>query len=120
MSSPDAPADGLLTVDAILDKNKKRMSTFDAFLPRKLALEREKNLTLCTGVTVSRIAFTSDKAKPRAEKVLFQSKDSTSKKGFSVKVEKEVIVCSGALGSPQVLMLRYVHAHYLFSTKEDR
>jgi choline dehydrogenase-like flavoprotein len=86
-NAPDAPCDGFVTLDSTVDENMQRMSTFDAFLPRQVALEREKNLTICTGVIASRIEL---------EKV------------FWAKVKKEAIVCSGAVGSPQVLMLRFV------------
>ena len=107
MSSPEARSDGLATLDTIVNQENKRMSTFDAFLPRKIALEREKNLTICTGVTVSRIAFSCDETKRRAEQVHFRpTKQSQSDRLFLAKVKKEVIICSGALGSPQILMLR--------------
>jgi choline dehydrogenase len=117
MSSPEAPSDGLGTLEAIVDSNHKRVSAFDAFLPAEIARTREKNLSICTGVTVSRIAFSSGEMKRRAEKVHFQlTNKSKSVKMFSAKVNKEVIICSGALGSPQVLMLRY-YSHILFFPK---
>jgi choline dehydrogenase len=76
--------------------------TFDAFLPRKLALDREKNLTICTSVIASRIEFSDKEAELHAEKVLFQYSSGNSEKVFCAKMKREVIVCSGAVGSPQV------------------
>ena len=83
------------------------MSTLEAFLPRATALKREKNLTICTRATVSQIKFSGDEAERRAERVFFQHANSKSEKIYSAKVKREVIVCSGAIGSPQVLMLRF-------------
>jgi choline dehydrogenase len=107
-NAPDAPCDGFFTLDSTVDENMQRMSTFDAFLPRKVVLEREKNLTICTGVIASRIEFSNKEPEPRAEKVLFQYSSGNLEKVFWAKVKREVIVCSGTVGSPQVLMLRFV------------
>jgi choline dehydrogenase len=114
MNSAEAPCDGLGTVDTIIDQNKKRTSTFDAFLSREIALKREKRLKICTGVIVSKLAFLDENTSPldpngksrRVEQVQFQYAKSKVNKVFSTKVNKEVIICSGAVGSPQVLMLR--------------
>ncbi|KAL9095067.1 MAG: hypothetical protein Q9165_002669 [Trypethelium subeluteriae] len=103
-NSTDALCDGFATLDLTIDQNMQRMSTLEAYLPRKTALKREKHLGICTASIVSRIEF-SGKTNPRAERVHFQSTISKSQKTFSVNVEKEVVVCSGATGSPQVLML---------------
>jgi choline dehydrogenase-like flavoprotein len=108
VNAPDAPCDGFVTLDSTVDENMQRMSTFDAFLPRQVALEREKNLTICTGVIASRIVFSDKEGEPRSERILFQYARGNVEKVFSAKVKREVIVCSGAVGSPQVLMLRFV------------
>jgi choline dehydrogenase len=105
-SAPDAPADGLATLDVTVNANNERVSTFDAFLPREIALGR-KNLTICTKVIVSQILFCSKEKDSIAELVLFRSTDPKSDKVYAAKPNKEVIVCSGSIGSPQVLMLRY-------------
>ncbi|KAL9077854.1 MAG: hypothetical protein Q9157_003231 [Trypethelium eluteriae] len=104
-NSTDALCDGFATLDLTIDQNMQRVSTLEAFLPRETALKREKNLSICTASIVSRIEFSREKANSRAKRVHFQSSISKSRKTFSVNVKKEVIVCSGATGSPQVLML---------------
>ncbi|KAF7900954.1 hypothetical protein EAF00_003175 [Botryotinia globosa] len=78
--------DGVTTVYSTVTEQRQRVSAFDAFLPREKALEREKHLKICTNTILSRIAFSKED-------------------GVSHPVKREVIVCSGALGSPQVLML---------------
>ncbi|MCJ1247894.1 hypothetical protein MMC30_005109 [Trapelia coarctata] len=102
---PDALCDGMATLDSTVDQNKQRVSTLEAFLPRATALKRAKNLTICTGVIVSQIKFSGDQVEHRAERVHFQSANPKSEKVFSAKVKGEVIISSGAIGSPQVLML---------------
>jgi choline dehydrogenase len=106
VNSPDAPRDGVTLTDITYDQNKQRVSTFHAFLPIETALKRQ-NLTICTGAVVSRIAFSGDSKGHRAERVHFQNAKSKSNKVFSAKVKGEVIVCSGAIGSPHTLMLRF-------------
>ena len=106
-NSPDALCDGLATLDVTVDQNQQRSSTFEAFLPRATAIEREKNLTICTGVLVSQIKFSSEEAEHRAERVLFRHAKSKSDKAFSAKVNREIIISSGAISSPQILMLRF-------------
>jgi choline dehydrogenase len=89
-----------------MDKDRKRVSALEAFLPKTLALER-KNLTICTNAIVSQIQFSGDQTEHQAERVLFQYADRRSPTVFSAKVKKEVVVSSGTLGSPQVLLLRF-------------
>lgn len=108
VNAPNSPAEGLATFDSTVDSNNQRVSTFDAFLPRRIAFERQNNLTICTRTIVSRIGFSSVFGNPRAKEVYFKCVDPNQEKIYSVKVKKEVIVCSGAIGSPQVLMLRYI------------
>ena len=105
-NSPDASCNGISNLDSSVDQNKQRVSMLEAFLPRATAVERESNLTICTGVIVSRIEFSGNEAERRAKKISFQPANSKSEEVFSVKVNKEVIVSAGAVGSAQLLMLR--------------
>ncbi|KAL9013969.1 MAG: hypothetical protein Q9173_001367 [Seirophora scorigena] len=77
----------------------------DAYLPLETALKRAGNLTICTNALVRRIQCSTDEVGHRAERVLIQRAGRGSDKLFSVDVKKEVIVSSGAIGSPQLLML---------------
>ncbi|ESZ93127.1 hypothetical protein SBOR_6499 [Sclerotinia borealis F-4128] len=74
-----------------------------------LQIQREKNLTICTNTTVHRIEFEDEDEDedgvPCADKVVSGNTDPMSTRTLEVKVKKEVIICSGALGSAQVLML---------------
>ncbi|KAL8638584.1 MAG: hypothetical protein Q9228_004274 [Teloschistes exilis] len=104
-SSPDAPCDGLSSLDSTVDKNRQRVSTMEAYLPLRTALARKGNLTLCTGATVCRIDGSHHGTGYRANRLVFQKANRGNDKVFSVKVKKEVVVSSGALGSPHILML---------------
>ncbi|KAG9237429.1 hypothetical protein BJ875DRAFT_370072 [Amylocarpus encephaloides] len=106
-NSPDCPADGIALFDSTVNEANQRVSTLEAYLPREIALQRRGHLTICANTLVSQITSNeADRSKThRAEKVLFKSVDPKTSKVFSAKVKKEVIVCSGAIGSPQVLML---------------
>jgi len=115
VNDPNAPADGLVSMDLTINNKNQRVSTFHAILPRETALKREKNLAICTSAIVSRVVFSHGEQKPRAEKVVFTSAQPGTSKDFSVKVKREVIICSGAIGSPQVLMLRYPTPSILYS-----
>lgn len=106
-NSPDALCDGISSLDSAVDNNRQRVSTLEGYLPKTTVLERQSNLTICTGAIVTRLEFSHDRNKPRAEKVHLKPTDSNSEASFSVSVSREVIVSSGAIGSPQVLMLRY-------------
>ena len=105
VKSPEAFCDGSSILDSTVNHKRQRMSTMEAYLPRATAIERP-NLYICTGMIVSRIDFARILAQPRAEKVIFRHAKSQSDETFSVIVRKEVIISSGAISSPQILMLR--------------
>ncbi len=77
----------------LFQKNGKRQSTYDAFL--KPILKR-KNLTVLTGATVKKVLFEGNKA----EMVEFYVNGKQKK----AKARREIILCAGAFGSPQILM----------------
>ncbi|MCJ1306972.1 hypothetical protein MMC25_000616 [Agyrium rufum] len=103
-NSPDALCDGLATHEYTVNEQRQRVSTKDAYLPKDLVMNR-RNLTICTGAIVSCIHISENLSKNRADKVEFCLAESRSNRLFTVRVRKEVIVSSGTLGSPQVLLL---------------
>ncbi|EHK96458.1 putative L-sorbose 1-dehydrogenase [Glarea lozoyensis 74030] len=54
---------------------------------------------------VSKIKWSKEDGELRAKSVVFTTTDRKSGKVFVAKVKKEVIICAGAIGTPQVLML---------------
>lgn len=77
----------------LFQKNGKRHSTYDAYLK---PIIKRKNLTILTGATVKRIMFEGNKA----EKVEYYVGGKLKK----AKARREIILCAGAFGSPQILM----------------
>ena len=107
LSSSGAPLSGCGSVDLTIDEHKHRMSSFEAFLPASI-VGRRKNLVVCVGTVVTRVMF-ADKAsdRPIVDRIVLDDVANPSDAAsFVVKVKKEVILCAGAVYSPQILMLR--------------
>lgn len=109
VNSPNAPAAGYATLDICVDEHAYRSSTFHAFLPPELAYARRDRLKICTNSIVTRLKISKVGDILRATGVHFEAIDPrfADVKVFA-KATREVILCAGALGSPQILMLRYV------------
>ncbi|KAH9926550.1 alcohol oxidase [Epithele typhae] len=90
-NAPDVPAAHTALLDVIQDSGYRRHSAFLAFLPPKL--------TICPNSVVCRDGV-------RATGVHFETLNSRKADfRYVAKARREVIVCAGAIGSPQVLML---------------
>ncbi|KAI0742838.1 GMC oxidoreductase [Daedaleopsis nitida] len=85
-----------------VDELHERCSTSRAYLPREV-LQRP-NLTVATEVTTEKIIFSEDRHAPPAA-VGVQICTTSDSPRFVVGARKEVILCAGAVGSPQLLML---------------
>ena len=107
-NDPTAPAQGYFHLDATVDDSGQRLSTYRAYLNKKVALEREQNLTVCTGVVASKLDV--DAKAGQVTGVYIRSASSKDQKNYFVKARREVIVCNGALRTPQLLLLRYVQS----------
>lgn len=91
-SNPDVPERFVQT--RVTQRRGSRWSTADAYL--RPALKR-RNLTLRTGATVTRVLFDGN----RATGVEFTRKGNTE----VARARREVVLCGGAINSPQLLML---------------
>ncbi|KAJ7777346.1 alcohol oxidase [Mycena metata] len=105
MNSPDSPATCTALLDIAIDHNKRRHSVFKAFLDTADVRAR-KNLTICveTVVTGIKCAPVERSAKPKAVGVYFGGSQTTKELSFA-RATREVIICAGAISSPQILML---------------
>lgn len=105
-NNPAAPAMGLFDLDMTIDRKGYRVSTYKAFLDKTTAIQRRKHLTVCTGVIVSRLDIDEQAGIVRGVYIRRISKDTGgSDKDVYVHARREVIVCSGAICSPQILLL---------------
>lgn len=103
VNDPDAPPSGYFYLDATIDRDGSRHSAYGAYLHKELALERRNQLTVCTGVVASRLEV--DGSQQRVRGLHARSVGSKGSDSTFIKAEREVIVCSGAICSPQLLML---------------
>lgn len=90
---------GVVSLLQTTTRDGKRASTYHAFLE---AAEARPNLTILSGAHVTRILFEDTASGPVAVGVELRAADGTLSQ---VAARKEVVVCAGAVGSPQLLLL---------------
>ena len=81
-------------------RDGKRASTYHAFLEGEA--ESRPNLTIITGAHVTGLVLDDEDGGLTARGVAYRTDDGNE---ASVTAEQEVVVCAGAIGSPQVLLL---------------
>ena len=106
-TDPDTPTCFGLYHRRNLKPSGRRCSTYHAFLPKKLVRER-RNLTICLGAQAQRILFSNSVGTLRATGILIESKG----KLFTVEARHEIILCGGAIVTPQILLLRCYSSIY--------
>lgn len=104
LNSSTVPVDVCAPLDAAIDESMRRVSSYHAFLPAQVAQDRRERLKVCTNAVATRIDFDANVAVG----VVFEPTDETKIQTFYARARKEVVVCCGALGSPQLLLLRSV------------
>ncbi|KAH8812464.1 hypothetical protein F5884DRAFT_785476 [Xylogone sp. PMI_703] len=107
-NSPDTPANRVQFMDITIDAKRQRISTYRAFLPAETAVSRKGRLTICTNSLVIGMDLEAEAGGQgqTVKRVHFEACNPIkSGKKYTVHVKREAILCSGALGSPQVLML---------------
>lgn len=110
-NNPTSPPISMFFADTIVDEAGQRQSTFEAFLPHHIADSRKGRLFVCPQVVVSKLDLQPSQSGTRATGVYFQREPSAknpSTTQFFVSVRREIILCAGAIASPQILMLRFV------------
>ncbi|KAI3390274.1 hypothetical protein diail_10669 [Diaporthe ilicicola] len=102
VNDPGAPAMGSFTLDTAIDKRGNRISALTAYLSEAVTSKRRDRLTVCTGATASRLEIDT---RTRLVKGVHIRSSKNPNQGFYVKARREVIVCSGAACTPQLLLL---------------
>lgn len=107
-NDPTGPAVGCVRVDATIDSVSHRQSTFDAFLPLDVAVSRVGNLSICPLTVVVKIATENVGGSLKATGVYIKPDGESGKKSDAIYIaaSREVILASGAIATPQVLLLR--------------
>ncbi|KAJ7631313.1 GMC oxidoreductase [Mycena polygramma] len=98
-NNPASPVVSCTRLDATIDKSGHRSATSDAFLPKKLTQTR-KNLHICTETLVPALDIKNQKVIG-----VYLESDSNSGKRYHVSVANEVVLCAGAIFTPQILLL---------------
>lgn len=107
VNDPRLPTSGAFLIHHTIDRSGHRNSTFRAFLTKEFALAHQNNLHICVNTIVRKVELDrEDDGSLRAVGVSIQA-DAPGSASISVKASREIIVCSGALRTPQILMLRY-------------
>jgi choline dehydrogenase-like flavoprotein len=102
LNDPAAPAMGSFTLDAAIDKRGNRISALSAYLNTSIVSQRRDRLTICTGAAASRLE--TDVQTGLATGVYMRSSKDPHNE-FHVKARREIIICSGAICTPQLLLL---------------
>ena len=105
INAPDTPSVASIVVDFAIDRQRHRVSTFSAFLPKSLAEDRKSDLKICTGSFAKRVVVERGAAGNRATGVYFQANTGSNKEYFA-KARREIVLCAGAIATPQILLLR--------------
>jgi choline dehydrogenase-like flavoprotein len=108
-NSATVPSASCAALDIGTDQNMHRVSSYSAFLPPKLANSRKHYLKVCPETLGKRIVFDKGQGgRPRAIGVEFFQcrRDDPVGDTYYAKARKEVVVCCGAIATPQFLMLR--------------
>ncbi|KAG6357708.1 hypothetical protein INS49_013587 [Diaporthe citri] len=102
INDPHAPAMGSFIFDTAIDKSGSRISALTAYLSEAVTSERRDRLTICTGATASRLEADT---RTRLVKGVYIRSSKDPAREFFVRARREVIVCSGAVCTPQLLLL---------------
>ncbi|KAJ3780366.1 alcohol oxidase [Lentinula aff. detonsa] len=88
-----------------MDRNQHRSSTYSAFLPMNLVLLRASLLHIITRTDAIKLTLKPDTSPDKLDVEGVILKSSLYPGQRFVKARKEVILCAGPFGSPQLLML---------------
>lgn len=92
------------------DASGHRLSTARAFLSPGVLATRHANLHVCPDTIAERLVLEKEGDTLVARSVIIGPADSKVGSGNTkqVRVRREVVLCAGAFGSPQALLLRFV------------
>ncbi|KAI1824546.1 putative GMC oxidoreductase [Xylaria intraflava] len=102
-NNPDAPATGYFNLDLTIDATGYRHSAERAYLPYDIVLERKTSLHICTDAVVSRLDFSG--SEDVVSGVFVGSVSPGSSEEVRIRAKREVILCAGAICTPQILQL---------------
>ncbi|KAG6871964.1 hypothetical protein C0995_014452 [Termitomyces sp. Mi166 len=105
INDPKTPFNICGKFDCTIDLDGRRSSTFNAFLPQALAEKRKSHLHICVGAAVTALDIDLELGKSVVKGVSYQSGTGTDAKVYHARARREVILCAGAIATPQILLL---------------
>ncbi|EHK22903.1 uncharacterized protein TRIVIDRAFT_191530 [Trichoderma virens Gv29-8] len=94
-NDPASSAQGYFRLDQAIDSNGRRISAYKAWLSKETAIARTSHLTVCTGVTASRLEV--DTKTRKVIGVQIRRKGQADRREYYVQARREVVLCSGAI-----------------------
>lgn len=101
-NDPRASAQGIVKLDTAINSSGQRVSSYGAWLNARIANERKSHLSVCTRVVASKLVV--DEGLKRVKGVQIR-RVGKGDRDYFVKARREVIITSGTLSSPQLLLL---------------
>ncbi|KAG6856476.1 hypothetical protein H0H87_004055 [Tephrocybe sp. NHM501043] len=105
INAPDTPFNVCGKLDCTIDVGGHRNSTFAAFLPLKLVSQRKEHLHICVGAAVTALDIEEGSKNSRVKGVSFRSATGSDTTIYHARARREVILCAGAIATPQILLL---------------
>ncbi|KAI1130046.1 putative GMC oxidoreductase [Nemania abortiva] len=103
LDGPASPSMGYFNLRLTIDENGYRHSAERAYLPYDLAFQRRDSLHICASTVVERLDFSQGNSIVTG--VIVQPVHSKSKRDVHIRARREVILCAGAIYTPQILQL---------------
>lgn len=101
MNRAGAPSSAFMNLHYTIDAQGNRHSAMRSYLPASVANERRHRLTVCTGVVAKKLEVEN-----RGQRIAgVQIKTAGAPEEGFVRAKREVIICTGATRSPQLLQL---------------
>ncbi|KAK5992134.1 Oxygen-dependent choline dehydrogenase [Cladobotryum mycophilum] len=97
VNSSKAPAQGYFNIDSAINLRSQRESAFSAFLNEHIAIQRGSHLSVCTGTVATKLELDAEKGTVTGVHIRLTGGAGPD---HFVKAQREVIICSGAFGTP--------------------
>ncbi|KAF2005112.1 GMC oxidoreductase [Amniculicola lignicola CBS 123094] len=106
-NNPNTAPSGCFALETAIDKKGRRVSALTAYLGKSVFRERIKRLTICTGAVASRLEIDGDDRTGHVATGVHMRPSIAvpGDKSYLVKARREVIICCGAMTTPQLLLL---------------
>ncbi|KAK3349232.1 hypothetical protein B0T25DRAFT_547498 [Lasiosphaeria hispida] len=105
LNDPAASAQGCFDLDQTFDAKGNRLSAYRAWLNRRIAIERQSHLSVCTGVVATKLILNDEANRVVGVQIKSVGLRLANRDYPIVKARREVIICSGTVCTPQLLML---------------